>query len=56
LIFDSQGKARFTVATFVRSGGYGGEKAAKISAELALYLIAGAPGRTARIEQDPKKR
>jgi membrane peptidoglycan carboxypeptidase len=41
LIFDSQGKARFTVATFVRSGGYGGEKAAKISAELAVYLIAG---------------
>ena len=39
LIFDSQGKARFTIATFVRSGGYGGENAAKISAELAGYII-----------------
>jgi len=39
LLFDSQGKARFTVATFVRSGGYGGENAAKISAELARYII-----------------
>jgi cell division protein FtsI/penicillin-binding protein 2 len=39
LIFDSQGKARFTVATFVRSGGYGGENAAKTSAELARYII-----------------
>jgi cell division protein FtsI/penicillin-binding protein 2 len=39
LIFDSQGKARFTVATFVRRGGYGGENAAKISAELARYII-----------------
>jgi cell division protein FtsI/penicillin-binding protein 2 len=39
LIFEPQGKARFTVATFVRSGGYGGENAAKISAELARYII-----------------
>jgi cell division protein FtsI/penicillin-binding protein 2 len=39
LIFDPQGKARFTVATFVRSGGYGGENAAKISAALARYII-----------------
>ncbi len=39
LIFDSQGKARFTVATFVRSGGYGGMNAAEISAELARYII-----------------
>lgn len=39
LIFDPQGKARFTVATFVRSGGYGGENAAKISAALARYVI-----------------
>jgi len=39
LIFDPQGKARFTVATFVRSGGYGGENAAKVSAELARYII-----------------
>ncbi len=39
LIFDPQGNARFTVATFVRSGGYGGENAAKISAGLARYMI-----------------
>ena len=39
LIFDPQGKARFTVATFVRQGGYGGGNAAKISAELARYII-----------------
>ena len=39
LIFDPQGKAQFTVATFVRSGGYGGDNAAKISAELARYII-----------------
>lgn len=43
LIFDPQGNARFTVATFVRSGGYGGENAAKISAELARYIIGGKP-------------
>jgi cell division protein FtsI/penicillin-binding protein 2 len=39
LMFDPQGRARFTVATFVRSGGYGAGHAAKISAELARYLI-----------------
>ena len=39
LIFDPKGKAKFTVATFVRSGGYGAGYAAKISAELARYLI-----------------
>lgn len=39
LIFDAQGKARFTVATFVRHGGMGGGNAAKISAELARYII-----------------
>ena len=39
LIFDPQGKARFTVATFVRIGGYGGENAAKISAAIARYVI-----------------
>jgi cell division protein FtsI/penicillin-binding protein 2 len=39
LIFDPTGNARFSVATFVRSGGYGGENAAKISAELARFLI-----------------
>jgi cell division protein FtsI/penicillin-binding protein 2 len=39
LIFDPRGEARFTVATFVRSGGYGGENAARISAALARYII-----------------
>ncbi|HKY04015.1 MAG TPA: penicillin-binding transpeptidase domain-containing protein [Blastocatellia bacterium] len=39
LIFDPQGKARFTVATFVRHGGAGGGNAAKVSAELARFLI-----------------
>lgn len=41
LIFDPQGRARFTVATFVRRGGPGGGKAARVSAELALYLAGG---------------
>ena len=39
LIFDPQAKARFTVATFVRSGGRGGENAARISEKLARYII-----------------
>jgi len=39
LIFDPENKARFTVATFVRSGGLGGENAAMISAQLARWLI-----------------
>jgi cell division protein FtsI/penicillin-binding protein 2 len=39
LIFDPRGKARFTVATFVRRGGLGGGNAAKISAQVARYLI-----------------
>lgn len=39
LIFDPQGQARFTVATFVRHGGTGGGNAAKISAALARYII-----------------
>ena len=39
LIFDPRGKARYTVATFVRRGGPGGGNAAKISAELARYII-----------------
>jgi len=39
LIFDPQGKARFTVATFVRHGGPGGGNAATISAELARFII-----------------
>ena len=38
LVFDPQGKAQFTVVTFIRSGGYGGENA-KISAALARYII-----------------
>jgi hypothetical protein len=41
LIFDPKGKARFTVATFVRHGGRGGGNAARISAQLALFLIGG---------------
>jgi cell division protein FtsI/penicillin-binding protein 2 len=39
LVFDPEGKARFTVATYVRRGGKGGENAAIISAQLARYLI-----------------
>jgi cell division protein FtsI/penicillin-binding protein 2 len=39
LVFDPKGKARFTVATFVRHGGPGGGNAAKISAELARFVI-----------------
>jgi Penicillin binding protein transpeptidase domain len=38
LIFDPQGKARFTIATFVKHGGLGGGNGARISAELALFL------------------
>jgi cell division protein FtsI/penicillin-binding protein 2 len=45
LIFDPQGKARFTVATFVRHGGPGGGNAAKISAALARFLIGANPTR-----------
>ena len=41
LVFDPSGKARFTVATYVRHGGPGGGNAAKISAELARYIILG---------------
>jgi hypothetical protein len=43
LIFDPQGKARFTVATFVKHGGFGGGNAARISAELALFLSGSRP-------------
>lgn len=39
LIFDPQGKARFTIATYVRHGGFGGGNAARISAELARFII-----------------
>jgi cell division protein FtsI/penicillin-binding protein 2 len=38
LIFDPQGKSRFTVVTFVKHGGFGGGNAARISAEVALFL------------------
>jgi cell division protein FtsI/penicillin-binding protein 2 len=38
LSFDPQGKARFTIATFVKHGGFGGENAARLSAELTLFL------------------
>jgi hypothetical protein len=38
LIFDPQGKARFTVVTYVKHGGLGGGNAARISAELALFI------------------
>jgi cell division protein FtsI/penicillin-binding protein 2 len=47
LIFDPQGKARFTIATFVKHGGFGGSNAARISAELALFL-SGARSSSAR--------
>jgi hypothetical protein len=46
LIFDPEGKARFTVVTFVKHGGFGGENAALISAELGLFL-SGARSETA---------
>jgi transpeptidase family protein len=39
LVFDQQGKARFTAATYVRHGGLGGENAAIVSAQLARFLI-----------------
>ena len=39
LIFDPQGKAHFTVVTFVKHGGFGGGNAARISAELARFII-----------------
>jgi len=38
LIFDPQGKARFTVVTFVKQGGPGGGNAARISAEMGHFL------------------
>jgi Penicillin binding protein transpeptidase domain len=40
LIFDPNRKARFTIATFVKHGGTGGGNAARLSANLARYLIA----------------
>ncbi len=38
LIFDSERRSRFTVATFIRRGQFSGGNAAKISAELARLL------------------
>ncbi|HYM12309.1 MAG TPA: penicillin-binding transpeptidase domain-containing protein [Bryobacterales bacterium] len=38
LVFDRQGKARYTVATFVRRGGLGAGHAAEISVLLARFL------------------
>jgi beta-lactamase class A len=38
LVFDRHGKARYTVATFVRRGGLGGVNAAEISAAAARFL------------------
>lgn len=41
LIFDPEGQARFAVVTFVKHGGFGGGNAARISAEVALFLSGG---------------
>lgn len=41
LVFDPKGNARFTVATFVRHGGRGGGAAAKLSADLARFIMDG---------------
>lgn len=41
LVFDDKGAARFTVATYVKHGGFGGGNAAKISATVARFLIDG---------------
>jgi cell division protein FtsI/penicillin-binding protein 2 len=41
LVFDREGKARYTVATFVRRGGLGGGNAAEISAQLARFVTDG---------------
>lgn len=43
LIFDPEGKPRFTVATFVKHGGLGGGNAARVSAELARFLSGAQP-------------
>jgi cell division protein FtsI/penicillin-binding protein 2 len=39
LAFDQKGKARYTVATYVRRGGRGGGNAAMISAQLIRYIV-----------------
>ena len=41
LIFDPAGHPQFTVATYVRRGGFGGGNAARMSAELARYIVGG---------------
>jgi Penicillin binding protein transpeptidase domain len=43
LIFDPQGKARFTVVTFVKHGGFGGGNAARISAEVGVFISGARP-------------
>ncbi len=45
LVFDPRGRARFAFATFVRSGGYGAGHAARVSAELASFIV-GAGGKS----------
>lgn len=50
LVFGPQGRARFTVATYVRHGGKGGENAAMISAQLARYLIENGVGENSKSE------
>lgn len=39
LIYDRSGTPRYTVVTYVRSGGYGGGTAAEISADAAAFLL-----------------
>ena len=56
LVFDSEGSARFTVATYVRHGGKGGENAAMISAQLACYLIENGANENSKSEvRNPKQ-
>lgn len=43
LVFDRLGHARFTVATYVKRGGKGGGKAARLSAELARFIVGASP-------------
>ena len=43
LVFDRLGHARFTVATYVKHGGRGSGNAARISAELARFIIGANP-------------
>jgi cell division protein FtsI/penicillin-binding protein 2 len=54
LLFDPQGQARFTVATFVRHGGRGGENAAIVSAQLAKFLLG--PAKNGRSSAAPPAR